>query len=650
MPPTTGPGSTHEPEVVPLAERTSSDAVAGRVHEAHTHRGLIEDAERLGADLAALEAETSQEGGGGRQRRRRLERRRDALAARELRLLRLDEAVVREVLARKGPLDGIMSAAGTTRCDELMWFVVEHLGLLSALKELAPPSEWTTPEGKRVVGRQMFEPVTLNLCSLMSRWLGCESGPETQAAVLCDELWMGLLGFNAVEVRDGATRRSEGLRGKTRDEDHHFVEADEAGPVRERPDAPNRGALSVQSLAEHESSLVPEAVMAFFNKAVESLVRKVPIRGKREAIIDTTLIEVPPSFPGGGTTKRKVKVQSKARKPKAAWAHVYGFKLWSLLDAKTGQVLALLMDTAEKPDNLHVDALIAQAQSNLGDSASLSSVVLDRGFLDGDLLYRLATEAMLNWVVPAKAGMDVTAEARQRVAETIERAARPGESALATAQRLASSPKAVDGLRFFERRSEPGRDPLVVVQVDDLECTDFYGPGGSDSSRLHSKNFHPTPLHATVVLSWPDRSRSEQAEPADDEDAGPGPAVLLSPRREQALVRYDRYDRRSLIENREYRDGKQHFALGKSLARNPKALLTSLIFSTVALMLYRALAAHTEAQEQQAQERRAPRLGILRYRRLLEARNRNRVLIVAEGCYAILEFREFAAYAGFAVR
>ena len=184
-------------------------------------------------------------------------------------------------------------------------------------------------------------------------------------------------------------------------------------------------------------------------------------------------------------------------------------------------------------------------------------------------------------------------------------------------------------------------------------------PGGSSSSRLHSKTFRPTPLHATVVLSWPDRSRSEEDsdaaddEGADDEGAGPGPSVLLSPRREQALFRFDRYDRRSLIENREYRDGKQHFALGKSLARTPQALATSLVFSTVALMLHRALEAHKEAQEEragQAGERRAARLGVLRYRRLMELRNRNLVMIVVEDRYAILEFREFAAYAGFEMR
>ena len=302
------------------------------------------------------------------------------------------------------------------------------------------------------------------------------------------------------------------------------------------------------------------------------------MRGKRNVVIDTTLIEVPPSFPGAGKVSRQVKVQSKARRPKATKATVYGFKVWTRMDAATGLVLAMCMDTAEKPENLHVRALIEQAQANLGTSAHIGHVVLDRGFLDGDLLHGLGAAYNVQWVVPAKSNMDVTAEARQRVTEALQRAAlqraalpaaagAAAEASLDTARRLAGSSKPTDGIRFFERRSDPGKDPLVVAQVDRLECTDFYGPGGSDSSRLASKTFVPTPLYATV-----------------------------------------------------------------------------------ALLLYRGLAAHTEAQERKeedAEDKRAPRLGILRYRRLIEMRNCDKVIVVAEGCYTLMEFRELMRYAGF---
>ena len=66
------------------------------------------------------------------------------------------------------------------------------------------------------------------------------------------------------------------------------------------------------------------------------------------------------------------------------------------------------------------------------------------------------------------------------------------------------------GVCFYAAEAQEGRDPLVLAQVDELHDTEFYGKGGSSSSRVHSKAFTPTPLHATVVLSWPDKSKHER--------------------------------------------------------------------------------------------------------------------------------------------
>lgn len=57
-----------------------------------------------------------------------------------------------------------------------------------------------------------------------------------------------------------------------------------------------------------------------------------------------------------------------------------------------------------------------------------------------------------------------------------------------------------------------------------------------------------------------------------------------------------------------YRDGKQQFALGTSLAHNRGAFVTATVMSMTALMLHRGLAAHTAAAEEHASDpdRRAP--------------------------------------------
>jgi hypothetical protein len=187
-----------------------------------------------------------------------------------------------------------------------------------------------------------------------------------------------------------------------------------------------------------------------------------------------------------------------------------------------------------------------------------------------------------------------------------------------------------------------------VAEVEELLRTDFYGEGGSSSSRVHSKKFEPTALCATVVLSWPDRSRHDEADERDHDEGGKGPLVLLSAGKEAGLVRFDRYDERSLIENRVNRDGKQYFALGTTLARNEAAMWSATIFSTVALMCYRALAIEEERDAQEIDRRSSP-LGILRYRRQREMQLRGWIIVVIADRYGLMPLREFAKMAGFEI-
>jgi len=147
---------------------------------------------------------------------RALERAMRKLEARELRLLERDDTAVRAVLEQKGPIEGLMALDGATDADELLWFVVEKLKLADAFAALAPAPTYQNRDGKTVERRTMYSPLVLNLLGLISRFVGLGGGPDVQAGVLADERWMGLLGFNGAEVREGATARSQALTGQTR--------------------------------------------------------------------------------------------------------------------------------------------------------------------------------------------------------------------------------------------------------------------------------------------------------------------------------------------------------------------------------------------------------------------------------------------------
>jgi len=255
----------------------TAESIGARLNEQHRQRGSQREVERLVQDSASLRAEmeAARETGVRRQQKRALERRVRKLEQRTLRLLERDDELVRAALLRKEKLGGIMGAEHPTDADEMLWFLAEELKLVSVLEELsAPESRFDEKKGEEVRRRTNYAPLVLNLLGILSRYLGLGSKPDIHALVLTDVRWMSLFGFNAIEVEMGACRRSESLRGKTREgTGGQFMDADELGPVRTRVDGP-RGALSSQTLEAHESALDAEALTGTFNAFVRALVAR----------------------------------------------------------------------------------------------------------------------------------------------------------------------------------------------------------------------------------------------------------------------------------------------------------------------------------------------------------------------------------------
>jgi len=589
-----------------------------------------------------------------RNQKRSLERKRNKLKRRELILLSRDDDYVRDGLVHRKPLWRLMSAQGPTNCDDLMYFLVEELKLTDILEALCRNDFHIDPiTGKTVLHRQNYASLTLNMVSLISRFLGFSSQPDMDAVLLADERWMELLGFNAAEVESGASARSIALTGMTRQgRGGSFLPADDAGTVRTRPQGP-RGAFSPQTVADHEAALPADKLSNALNAVVRRLAELGYFEPRLRTVTDTTDEEVPPSFEGAGKVTKKVKVDTKARRPKKVKVTLLGFKVWYLMDVKTGIPLAFFFDTIERPDNEHAKALVSQAIKNLEGYATIVSIALDRGFMDGDLLWWLKEEKGIDWVCPSKERMAVTDEARTKVWEALQAASPkfpefddlpPTRRELAIARRLAQTQQESQGVRFAERKINDHRDTLVVAEAMELTFTDFYGKGGSNSSRLNSKKYRPTPLHATVVLNWADVLPQEDSDDSDS-DGNQGPLVILSPLIEGALPRFDRYDERSLIENKLNRTIKQHFGLGAALSRNASAMLAATVFSTIALLIDRAFRIHLD-QMYEVLDKRGERLGVLRYHRQETVNMRHKVIIAMDDRYGILHLREFAKLAG----
>ena len=616
--------------------RFSVERIAENIRRRVTLGGQVD---RLADDKKKLARAVGEAHGASRQVLRGLEQQKHKLAVREMRLRERDDKYVEEALKRKVPLEGAFNAEGATDVDELLYIMEHDLKVLPLYGSLRPPESHVSRDtGKTVEARFMYPPVVLNLVSLMSRFLSAVGCPEIMSVVLTDPRYMDMLSFTLEEVSAGATQRSGGLTGKTRAEQGgKFEDAGEAGPARNsgRPEG-YRGGFSSQTVAGHEAALEPQAL----EDAMNGLVRAVAMRGllprKVLGILDSTGEESVPTCEGAGKVRKKVKVESKARRPRTIEVTVKGFKMWALMDADTGIPLAIRFATIEKPENCCVREIVMQAKKNLEGYCKLVGLAVDRGFLDGDFLYWAKEEQGIDWVCPAKEEMLVTQEARDRVSDILKQKKQGNEAPQETASRLAGrSHEKHDGVSFFEANVGPGRQPLLLAGVEDLSCTDFYGPGGAASSRVNSKSYRPTPLHATVVLNWPDRPIEDRQDEVEHDVENKGPVVILSPIPEAGITRFQRYDKRSLIENRLNREAKQHHGLGSTLVRTMEGTRAATYFSMMALLLYRVLEIR-KAEAEQAENLRAEKLGLTRYRRKLKVENRNKLILYVQGKMGLL--------------
>jgi DDE family transposase len=211
--------------------------------------------------------------------------------------------------------------------------------------------------------------------------------------------------------------------------------------------------------------------------------------------------------------------------------------------------------------------LARRAIANLGPGV-LRVLLVDRGFLDGADLWALKHELGLDFVIPAKADMRVTEDARG----------------------LCRLPAPDAGLHRQERGGKrvvggdgkvrwPGQ--VSAVGVPELRSLDTYGDA-EHAKRANRKDFVGNPLNAVVVTAW-----EGKAYPPGEEK------VFLTPLPvDRPLETLDLYDLRSLIENTAFRELKQGWALTRYPKKTQAAVRGHVFLTLVTFTLANAFRTH----------------------------------------------------------
>jgi Transposase DDE domain len=368
---------------------------------------------------------------------------------------RRDDSRVARRLYRKQVVDGVYRLDEGALLDDCFYFLHE-------LEVIA----WLDTVQGTAVQREMVPFVQYLLLYSLKTLFGMESMNALPALLFSEEALMQLVGFNARQVRDGVCQRGASTRQGER----------------------TPGPICPDTLARNIVKLKLRQLEALFNAAIRA-VAKAGILGKKiTGIVDATDLETTERYAGCGHVSRKRQMTDKRGQVHEIEVTVYGWKLIVLIDAHTKIPLAATVGPIQEHETLALRAVVTQARTNLAGHGRLHKVVFDRGFLEGVDLWWLDQHSLL-FVVPAKANMAVTADARAQ--------AWSGEGI--TIGRRAHTVRHGQGKTAWSERLE-----TEVVGVAGLTTYDQYGTA-EHGRHANRRDFQANPINAVVVRKWQHR-------------------------------------------------------------------------------------------------------------------------------------------------
>ncbi len=477
--------------------------------------------------------------------------------------------------------------------DEFFGFL-EEIGMMAVLEGVELPG----------VQRVLVPTVQFVLLYLLKVLFGGQSMNELPQVLFSNIALMELVGFNARQVEAGLTKRGDAQRKSKQ----------------------KQGPLSPQCLADNISKLSREQMESLFNQMVQCVVRWGLLDGQRIVALDGSKLETPKTYEGCGKLKQTRSVKVKGQKERATEEYyVYGWKVLVLMDVHTRLPLSMKVVKIEEYEGRWLVPLLEQAQRNLGTRGRISSIVIDRGYLDGADLWQVHQQGVL-FVVVGKANMVVTQDAqalakRERV-QVRERVVHHGHGKTATQERL---------------RTE-------LVGLEGLTTYDSYG-AAEHTQYAHRRDYEGQPINAVVVRRWDNRV------PATD-----GTVYLTNGPVSDPFVVFDTYDWRSVIENGLFKEGKYPWHLGHFPKRTEAAVFVHVHFTLLvmtlctAFRLWQAKPAISPTQEIQALPSLNTALlegeGTARWRLRLKEENRDKVIVFFGEAYGIFHLAELAILTG----
>lgn len=301
-----------------------------------------------------------------------------------------------------------------------------------------------------------------------------------------------------------------------------------------------KGPFHKETLADAVERVSTEEATFLFNEAIKKIaLPKLKFLSGSYAL-DATILLTTEKYPGCGR-----RTLEKDGKPVTE----YGYKLLMVWDVVNRIPVAGKVVQIQEHEAPFMLEMVELATANIGDRINILTV--DRGFICGPSLYKIKNSYGIDFIIPAKKDMHITADAR--------------------------------GLYHLSKKHE-SKD-VVAYGVPSLSSFDTYG--------LDS----PAPLNAIVVTRWQEKNYRP----------GKEKVFLTSLSVNKPLERLKLYGLRTLIENQGFRELKQGWHLTKFPKKSRQAVVSH-VFLT--LLMCAMTSAYRSKEGQRLKEK-----GIRRYRR-----------------------------------
>jgi hypothetical protein len=238
-----------------------------------------------------------------------------------------------------------------------------------------------------------------------------------------------VVGFNAHQCENGLTTREESSR----------------------PTKKKQGPLTAHCLADTIWKITYEEMEWLFTIMVQWVARRGWCAGTVLMALDGRNMLPPECSEGRGTITQTRTVKVKGRKEAATEdKYVSGWNVLVLIEVHTRVPRAMTLVPIHESEGTWLVPLFEQAQRTLGTSAFLGTIVVDRGYLDGEDVWRVHHKGVI-FVICGTSSMAVTHDmqglANAERAVVRESVVRRGHGKTATDQRVRT-----DALREQKRR------------------------------------------------------------------------------------------------------------------------------------------------------------------------------------------------------